>query len=56
VVAHAVLQTDQITQKNAAPEEQSAWAGTELNRFAAGLQTLVNGMREMAGSACPAGM
>ena len=49
-IAHAVLQMEQITQKNASTAEESASAGTELNHYAAGLRTLVEEMRDMVGS------
>jgi len=48
-IAKAVLQMEQVTQKNAASAEESASAGTELDRHAAGLHDLVGEMREMVG-------
>jgi methyl-accepting chemotaxis protein len=48
-IARAVLQMEQVTQKNAASAEESASAGTELDRHAAGLHDLVGEMREMVG-------
>ncbi|HEV2448647.1 MAG TPA: methyl-accepting chemotaxis protein, partial [Candidatus Sulfopaludibacter sp.] len=50
-IAHAVVQMEQVTQKNAAAAEQSASAGSELNGYAGGLRTLVEQMREMVGTA-----
>jgi methyl-accepting chemotaxis protein len=49
-IAHAVVQMEQVTQKNAAAAEQSASAGTELNGHAGSLHTLVAEMREMVGA------
>jgi methyl-accepting chemotaxis protein len=49
-IARAVVQMEQVTQKNAAAAEQSASAGTELNGHALSLHTLVAEMREMVGA------
>lgn len=49
-IAKAVMQMEQVTQKNAASAEESASAGMELNTHAAGLHTLVREMREMVGA------
>jgi methyl-accepting chemotaxis protein len=49
-IAHAVVQMEQVTQKNAAAAQESASAGTELNGYAASLRTLVEEMREMVGA------
>jgi methyl-accepting chemotaxis protein/methyl-accepting chemotaxis protein-1 (serine sensor receptor) len=49
-ISHAVLQMEQVTQKNAAAAEQSASAGAELDQYAAGLRTLVVEMRDMVGT------
>lgn len=48
-IAKAVLQMEQVTQKNAASAEESAAAGTELDRHAASLHDLMGEMREMVG-------
>jgi methyl-accepting chemotaxis protein/methyl-accepting chemotaxis protein-1 (serine sensor receptor) len=48
-ISRAVLQMQQVTQKNAASAEQSASAGTELTSHAAGLRSLVSEMRLMVG-------
>jgi methyl-accepting chemotaxis protein/methyl-accepting chemotaxis protein-1 (serine sensor receptor) len=49
-IQRAVLQMEQVTQKNAAAAQQSAAAGAELSGYAGGLRTLVNEMREMVGA------
>ena len=49
-IARAVLQMQQVTQKNAASAEQSASAGTELNSHAGALRNLVLEMRQMVGA------
>jgi methyl-accepting chemotaxis protein/methyl-accepting chemotaxis protein-1 (serine sensor receptor) len=49
-IAHAVVQMEQVTQKNAASAQESASAGTELNGYAGGLRTLMEQMREMVGT------
>jgi methyl-accepting chemotaxis protein len=49
-IAHAVVQMEQVTQKNAAAAELGASAGTELNGYAGGLRALVDEMREMVGA------
>jgi len=49
-IARAVLEMEQVTQKNAAAAEESASAGTELDSHAGTLQSLVSEMREMVGS------
>jgi len=49
-IAHAVVQMEQVTQKNAAAAQESASAGTELNGYAASLRTLVEEMRKMVGA------
>jgi methyl-accepting chemotaxis protein len=49
-IAHAVLEMEQVTQKNAAAAEQSAAAGDELNAYAGNLRTLVEEMRQMIGA------
>jgi len=46
-IARAVLEMEQVTQKNAAAAEESASAGTELDGHAVTLQSLVTEMREM---------
>ena len=48
-IAQAVVAMERVTQKNAASAQQSASAGTELNRHAASLDELVGEMREMVG-------
>jgi methyl-accepting chemotaxis protein/methyl-accepting chemotaxis protein-1 (serine sensor receptor) len=49
-IARAVLEIEQVTQKNAAAAEQSASAGTELDGHASTLESLVQEMRAMVGS------
>jgi methyl-accepting chemotaxis protein len=49
-IARAVLEMEQVTQKNAAAAEESASAGTELDGHATTLQSLVQEMREMVGT------
>ena len=48
-IARAVVQMEQVTQKTAASAQESASAGSELDRYAATLRTLVHEMREMVG-------
>jgi methyl-accepting chemotaxis protein/methyl-accepting chemotaxis protein-1 (serine sensor receptor) len=50
-IQHAVVQMEQVTQKNAAGAEESASAGTELTSHAETLRTLVGEMRQMVGAA-----
>jgi methyl-accepting chemotaxis protein/methyl-accepting chemotaxis protein-1 (serine sensor receptor) len=49
-IAHAVLAMERVTQKNASSAQESASAGTELDRHAASLHDLVEEMREMMGA------
>jgi methyl-accepting chemotaxis protein len=49
-IAQAVLSMERVTQKNAAAAQESASAGTELDRYAASLHDLVDEMREMMGA------
>jgi methyl-accepting chemotaxis protein/methyl-accepting chemotaxis protein-1 (serine sensor receptor) len=49
-IQRAVLQMEQVTQKNAAAAQQSAAAGAELNGHAAGLRGLVHEMHQMVGA------
>lgn len=49
-ISHAVLQMEQVTQKNAAAADESASAGAELKGYAGGLRALVEEMREMVGA------
>jgi methyl-accepting chemotaxis protein len=49
-IAKAVMQMEQVTQKNAASAQESASAGMELNTHADDLDTLVREMREMVGA------
>ncbi len=49
-ISRAVLQMQQVTQKNAASAEQSASAGTELNSHADDLRALVSEMQHMVGA------
>jgi len=46
-IAHAIVSMERVTQKNAASAQESASAGTELDRHAAGLHCLVEEMREL---------
>ena len=48
-IQRAVVQMEQVTQKNAAGAEESASAGAELTGHAETLRTLVGEMREMVG-------
>ena len=48
-IARAVVQMEQVTQKNAASAEESAAAGAELNHHAGVLRGLVGEMRAMVG-------
>ena len=50
-IQRAVVQMEQVTQKNAAGAEESASAGAELTSHAETLRTLVEEMREMVGAA-----
>jgi len=49
-IARAVIQMEQVTQKNAAAAQDGATAGNELNNYAASLRGLVHEMREMVGA------
>jgi methyl-accepting chemotaxis protein/methyl-accepting chemotaxis protein-1 (serine sensor receptor) len=49
-IAKAVMQMEQVTQKNAASAEESASAGMELDTHASDLHALVGEMREMVGA------
>lgn len=49
-ISRAVLQMQNVTQKNAASAEQSASAGAELNAQADALRLLVSEMRDMVGA------
>lgn len=50
-IARAVLEMEQVTQRNAAAAEQSAASGEELNAYAASLRGLVGEMRQLIGAA-----
>jgi methyl-accepting chemotaxis protein/methyl-accepting chemotaxis protein-1 (serine sensor receptor) len=50
-IQRAVVQMEQVTQKNAAGAEEGASAGTELTGHAETLRALVDEMREMVGAA-----
>jgi methyl-accepting chemotaxis protein len=50
-IQRAVIQMEQVTQKNAAGAEESASAGTELTGHAEAMRALVEEMREMVGAA-----
>jgi methyl-accepting chemotaxis protein/methyl-accepting chemotaxis protein-1 (serine sensor receptor) len=49
-IQRAVVQMEQVTQKNAAGAEESAAAGAELSGHADGLRALVHEMRAMVGA------
>jgi len=49
-IAHAIVSMERVTQKNAASAQESASAGTELDRHAAGLHCPVEEMRELLGA------
>jgi methyl-accepting chemotaxis protein/methyl-accepting chemotaxis protein-1 (serine sensor receptor) len=49
-IAQAVLAMERVTQKTATSAQESAAAGTELDRHAASLHDLVEEMREMVGA------
>jgi len=49
-ISHAVIQMEQVTQKNAAAAQEGATAGNELDHHAAALRGLVREMREMVGA------
>jgi methyl-accepting chemotaxis protein len=49
-IQRAVVQMEQVTQKNAAGAEESASAGTELTGHAETLRALVDEMRQMVGA------
>ncbi len=48
-IQRAVVQMEQVTQKNAAGAQQSASAGAELSNYAGGMRTLVSDLRQMVG-------
>ena len=50
LIAHTIVAMERVTQKNAASAQESASAGTELDRHAASLHDLVVEMRELLGA------
>jgi methyl-accepting chemotaxis protein len=50
-ISRAVVQMQQVTQRNAAGAQQSASAGAELDGHAIALRSLVQQMSELVGTA-----